>query len=219
MTKSILFALSCSAFWIGILNSIQEVCKERVILKREYMTGLRLTSYIASKLIVLGILCIIQTFLLVTTFTIFIGLPEKGLLFPSYIGYFITTFFTMLSAASMGVFVSSIFKNSDRAMTVAPILLMPQILFSGLVFKLSGLSQKISILATCRWSMEGYGTIANLNSLELRLQQQIPNLVHEFEYFFNYTERHLCRSWLVLIIFIVLFAGLSILSLRNVDKS
>lgn len=29
MTKSLLFALSCSAFWVGMLNAIQEVCKER----------------------------------------------------------------------------------------------------------------------------------------------------------------------------------------------
>ncbi len=219
MTKSILFALSCSAFWIGILNSIQEVCKERVILKREYMTGLRLTSYIASKLIVLGALSIVQTFLLLTTFVIFVGLPNKGLLFPPYIGYFITTFFTMFSAAALGIFVSSIFKNSDRAMTVAPILLMPQILFSGLVFKLEGLSKTISILATCRWSMEGYGTIADLNNLELRLQKDIPTLVHEAEKFFDYSKWHLTRSWLILIVFTIIFAIASVISLRNVDKN
>ena len=32
-TKSILFALSCSGIWIGLFNTIQEVCKERAILK------------------------------------------------------------------------------------------------------------------------------------------------------------------------------------------
>ena len=32
-TKSMLFALSCSGIWIGMFNSIQEICKERVILK------------------------------------------------------------------------------------------------------------------------------------------------------------------------------------------
>lgn len=219
MTKSILFALSCSAFWIGILNSIQEVCKERVILKREYMTGLRLTSYVLSKMIVLALLSVIQTFLLLITFVIFIGLPEKGLLFHPFIGYYVTTFLTMFSAASLGIFVSSIFKNSDRAMTVAPILLMPQILFSGLVFKLEGFSQKISVLATCRWSMEGYGTIANLNKLDLRLQKDIPTLVHEAESFFSYTKIHLCRSWLVLSFFVFLFAIFSVVSLRNIDKN
>ena len=41
-TKSMLFALSCSGIWIGLFNSIQEICKERVILKREYMANLKL---------------------------------------------------------------------------------------------------------------------------------------------------------------------------------
>ena len=34
-TRSIMFALSCSGIWIGLFNTIQEVCKERPILKRE----------------------------------------------------------------------------------------------------------------------------------------------------------------------------------------
>ena len=43
-------------FWVGMLNAIQEVCKERSILKREYMTGLSLNQYILSKILVLGVL-------------------------------------------------------------------------------------------------------------------------------------------------------------------
>lgn len=218
MTKSILFALSCSAFWIGILNSIQEVCKEKVILKREYMTGLKLTSYIFSKLIVLSLMCLVQSILLISVFTFTVGLPDKGLLFNPYLEFLITTFLTMLSASTMGIFVSSIFKNSDRAMTTAPILLMPQILFSGLVFKLVGFAKSISVFATCRWAMEGYGSISNLNALKLRLQESIPTLVHEYESFFNYTSRHLCRSWLILLGFTVIFSIISIISLRNIDK-
>ena len=64
MTKSLLFSLSCSGFWIGMLNAIQEICKERVVLKREYMTGLSLSAYVLSKAVVLGILCLVQSVLL-----------------------------------------------------------------------------------------------------------------------------------------------------------
>ncbi len=32
-TKSIIFALACSRIWIGMFNTIHEICKERVILK------------------------------------------------------------------------------------------------------------------------------------------------------------------------------------------
>ena len=64
MTKSLLFALSCSAFWVGMLNSIQEICKERTVLKREYMTGLSLSAYVLSKAVVLGVLCLFSATLL-----------------------------------------------------------------------------------------------------------------------------------------------------------
>ena len=172
ITKSLLFALSCSAFWVGMLNAIQEVCKERSIMKREFMTGLSLNAYILSKIMVLGIMCLVQSFLIISVFSISVGLPAKGLMMPPFMELFITTFLTAIASAAMGLFVSSLFTNADRAMTVAPILLMPQILFSGLIFKLSGVTEIISWFAVCRWSMEGYGTTANLNKLQLKMQQE-----------------------------------------------
>ena len=80
MTKSLLFALSCSGFWIGMLNSIQEICKERTIMKREYMTGLSLSAYISSKIIVLGGLCLVQSLMVTGVFSMLVGLPEEGVM-------------------------------------------------------------------------------------------------------------------------------------------
>jgi ABC-type multidrug transport system ATPase subunit/ABC-type transport system involved in multi-copper enzyme maturation permease subunit len=167
MTRSLLFALACSAFWLGTLNSIQEVCKERVILKREYMTGIRLDSYIVSKMAVMAIICALQAFMLTSVFAVAVGLPKESLLFGAYIELLVSTFLTALAASATGIFVSSLFKNADRAMTVAPLLLMPQLLFSGMIFELSGVPRLISNFAVCRWSMEAYGTTANLNDLEI----------------------------------------------------
>ncbi len=219
MTKSLLFALSCSAFWIGILSSIQEICKERNILKREYMTGLSLVSYIMSKVAVLSLLCLVQSFLIVTTFSIAVGLPKEGVIFPPYVEVIITTLLTAMAAAAMGIFVSSLFTNADRAMTVAPILLMPQILFSGLIFNLKDASEVISYFAVCRWSMEGYGTTANLNSLELKMQQKGFSIEHEPEEFFEFTSEHLFESWWILVAFIVVFSVGAGIVLRNIKKT
>ena len=54
-TKSMLFALSCSGIWIGMFNSIQEICKERVILKREYMSNFEATVLYDVKICTAGI--------------------------------------------------------------------------------------------------------------------------------------------------------------------
>lgn len=218
MTKSLLFALSCSGFWVGMLNAIQEVCKERSILKREYMTGMSLNAYVLSKILVLGILCFIQSLLIVGVFALLVGLPENGLILSPVIEILITTFLTSISSAAMGLFVSSLFTNADRAMTVAPILLMPQILFSGLIFKLDGATELISWLAVCRWSMEGYGTTANLNQLQLKLQQEGVMLPHEIDPFFDYTSSHMLKTWVILFIFAVAFLLLARIVISSIGK-
>lgn len=218
MTKSLLFALSCSGFWIGMLNAIQEICKERTIMKREYMTGLSLSAYIASKILVLGALCLIQSVLVTGVFGALVGIPEEGVMLPAFIEILLTTFITALASAAMGLLVSALFTNADRAMTVAPILLMPQILFSGLIFKLDGATEIISWFAVCRWSMEGYGTIADLNTLPLKLQQEGIPVPHEFEDFFEYTSSHMMFSWGILLAFSLAFLILARLFLGRLGK-
>lgn len=218
MTKSLLFALSCSAFWVGMLNAIQEICKERTIMKREYMTGLSLGAYVSSKIVVLGILCLIQSVLITGVFSVIVGLPEEGILTYPFLELLITTFITAVSSTAMGLFVSSLFTNADRAMTVAPILLMPQILFSGLIFKLSGATEIISWIAVCRWSMEGYGTTANLNDLPLRLQQEGIMVPHEAESFFEFTSSHLLTSWGILVLYTIIFLVFARIVLSKVGK-
>lgn len=218
MTKSLLFALSCSAFWVGMLNAIQEICKERTIMKREYMTGLSLGAYVSSKIIVLGILCLIQSTLITGVFSVMVGLPEEGILTYPFLELLTTTFITAVASTAMGLFVSSLFTNADRAMTVAPILLMPQILFSGLIFKLSGATEVISWIAVCRWSMEGYGTTANLNDLPLRLQQEGIMIPHEAESFFKFTVSHLMTSWGILVLYTIVFLVLARIVLSKVGK-
>ena len=218
-TKSLLFALSCSAFWIGILNAIQEICKERTILKREYMTGLSLGSYVMSKVLVLGLMCLLQSLMVTGVFAITVGLPEEGLILPAFVEMLITMFLSSVAAACMGLFVSSLFTNADRAMTVAPILLMPQILFSGIIFELKGASELVSYLTVSRWSMEGLGTTANLNDL--------PNIIEfkgkdykleNVQDFFEFEPGHMIAVWGILIVFIVGFLVLSNVVLKKVGE-
>lgn len=167
-TQSCLFALSCAAFWVGILDSIQEICKERSIFMREYAGGMYISAYVASKVLVLGGLCMIQAFLLTFVFCIFQEPPTSSLIFPPlelFIGIFLITF----SAMCLGLMVSALFKNADRAIAMAPLLIMPQILFSGLVFELEGAAKFLSTFVNCRWGMESLGTTADLNNLDMKI--------------------------------------------------
>lgn len=220
MTKSLLFALSCSSFWIGTLNSIQEICKEKTILKREYMAGLKLLPYLFSKYIVLGLLCLIQSAELTAVFCLLVGSPEKGIIFSPTIELFLSTLLTSLSASSMGIAVSALFNNPDRAMTIAPILLMPQLLFSGLLFELSGVTKYISWIVVCRWSMECYGSIAKLNELKsiVTINGQETEYIREAQDFFDATASHLLQTWGILLIVILTCGLISLAVIRNIKN-
>lgn len=220
-TKALLFALSCSAFWLGTLNAIQEVCKERTILRREYMTGVHLGPYILSKYIALGIISALQAALLVGVFIALVGMPSSSVMFAPEVEMFITCFLTILSSVATGLFVSSLFTNTDRAMTIVPLLLIPQILFSGILFTLEGVTEKISYFIVSRWAMEGFGTTVDINSMKVIMK--VGGVAQEYAVkasdFFTVSQGHLLKVWGIMLAFIIVFGLLSFLVLRRLKKN
>lgn len=103
-------------------------------------------------------------------------------------------------------------------MTVAPFVLIVQLLFSGILFKLEGIGEKISYLTMSRWSVEALGSIAHLNDLDLRMQADFPMLEHETEDFFEATVSHLLKDWMILLVMGLLLLVLCGLSMRNISK-
>ena len=184
------------------------------------MTGLRIVPYVLSKYLVLGILCIIQSALLTGLFTVLVGKPDSGVIFDPVLEILITVFMTAMASVSMGLFVSCFFKNPDQAMTVAPLLLIPQILFSGLLFKLEGIKQTFSNIVVCRWSMEGLGTTADLNSLfdHIEINGQVTEITKEAEDFFLHTKDHLLHAWIILLLFVIVLAVFDCIVLQGIRR-
>ncbi len=167
-TRSILFALMSAGIWMGLFNTIQEIYKERVILKREYMANLKLPIYMLSKYIVQCGIAVIQSIILVAIFVIIKGAPTcEGVVFGNAtVEMLLTIFVTVYASAGFGLLISALSKNGDRAMTLAPFVLIFQLLFSGILFSLNGVTEKISYLTFSRWSMEALGSTNALNELE-----------------------------------------------------
>ena len=218
-TKSILFALSCAGIWIGLFNSIQEICKERAILKREYMGNLRLSYYVFSKFFVQTILAFLQALVMTGIFTILVGQPEEGILFANpFAENFIVVWMTIESSMALGFVISSIVKGGDKAMTLAPFALIIQLLFSGILFELKGIAEKIAYVTISKWSVESLGSIAHLNDLSLKMQEQIPTLEHEFQEIYESTDVHLFTNLGILVGMTVLCAVVCCITLRRVAK-
>ncbi len=215
-TQSIMFALACSGIWIGLFNTIQEVCKERAILKREYMGNLRLWVYVVSKYIVQGVICILQATILTTVFLMLMKhAPKKAqILATSQLEIWLTMFLTILASAAMGLIVSAFVRNADRAMAIAPFVLIIQLLFSGVLFELEGAAHKISYITVSRWSMECLGNITNLN----KLKSSVKNMPHKTSDFYNRGVGHLTNTWGVLLLITLVCGVISAFVLRGLKK-
>lgn len=182
-TQSILFTLMSGGIWMGLLNTIQEVNKERVILKREYMSNLKLPIYMLSKYIVQGLIACVQAIILVVTFVAIKGAPTvSGVIIKNAtVEMIVLLFFTIYASAGLGLLISSITKSADRAMAIAPFVLIVQLIFSGILFELDGVTDKISYLTFSRWAMESIGSTCDLNTLDPPGQAESEEVEEQFD--------------------------------------
>ncbi|MEG3844917.1 FHA domain-containing protein, partial [Microcoleus sp. herbarium14] len=164
LAMRVLFVFTCAAIWVGLATSLQEIVKESAIYLRERLVNLGLFAYLGSKLFILSGLAVLQTLLMVGVILIAFKSPEPSLIsWP--VGVSITTFLTLMSCLSLGLVVSAIVKNGSQANSALPLLLLPQIIFSGVLFKMEGVASKFSWLMLSRWSVGAYGSLVNVNAM------------------------------------------------------
>ncbi len=155
------------SIWFGTSVSAREIIRERPVYNRERMVNLGLLPYLASKLFVLGIIVGIQCFMLFVPLKFFdltglMKMPGDLLGIPQ--------FWAMLLTAGVGVtiglLVSALVKTSEMATSLVPLILIPQILFSGLVGVPTGLSKVVGLTMPVTWSFDTMKRFSTLDTLE-----------------------------------------------------
>lgn len=224
-TKSILFSLSCAGIWIGLFNSIQEICKERNILRREYMGNLKLPAYVLSKFNVQLVVTMLQSLIMMGIFTLTVGHEDKGLMFEQvFLEKFLLLWITIYASTALGFVISAMVRSADKAMVMAPFVLIVQLLFSGILFDLEGASEHIADFTISKWSVEGFGSIAHLNKLQMRFERDHSDVaemiedLHKAEPAFKHTLKHLSHSYIVLGVMIVVCCVLCMIALRSLSR-
>ncbi|MEB3341498.1 ATP-binding cassette domain-containing protein [Okeania sp.] len=213
LALKVLFVFTCSFLWVGLSSSAQEIVKESAIYIRERLVNLGLFAYLGSKVVVLGLLAIIQTALIVLVITLGFENPEPELIaWP--IGLAITTFLTLISCISLGLMISSYFKNASQVNIVLPLILVPQIIFSGVLFEMKGIASKFSWLMLSRWSVAAYGSLVNVNKM-VPEATELPDgsiilLPFEGSDVYNLDWENLGLSWGVLCLHSLIYLGLTI---------
>lgn len=126
----IAFILILSAIWFGTLNSARELVKELPVYHRERSVNLGLGPYLASKLVPLSVLCLIQCGCLMGIVAGMVDMPG------SFVERLLALFCAGLAASCMGLAVSAFVDTNDKAVAMAPILLIPQVVLSNAVVRL-----------------------------------------------------------------------------------
>ena len=163
-----LLSLVLAVSFLGASNAFREIVKERAIVRRERSFGLSIAAYLASKVAVLGVLTVLQGFILVFVGTLAAQGPAKSILIsPPKIELAIGISLAGLAAMALGLTVSAFAKNGDRAASMLPLLLLVMYLLSGGPsdpHNLPGVGE-LSYLNSAKWGFSAAASTANLQEL------------------------------------------------------
>ncbi len=127
------------ALFMGLTVSAEEIIRDRKILRRESFLNLSWNSYLMSKITILFALSAIQTFSFVAIGILILEM-EWAMLLPFWFVLFSTSCF----ASVLGLNISSAFNSAVTVYVMIPLLLIPQMILSGLLFSFDKLNSVIS---------------------------------------------------------------------------
>ena len=156
------------ALFMGLSVSAEEIIRDRKILKRESFLNLSWNSYLTSKLLILFTLSAIQTLCFVLIGNLVLDIRGMTLAF------WLVLFSVSCFANVLGLNVSSAFNSAVTVYILIPMLLIPQMILSGLLFPFDKLNNSISKrgevplvadMMTSRWAYEAMATYQFKNNL------------------------------------------------------
>lgn len=163
------FAISCICIWNGFFNSIQVICRERAIVKREHRSGLHISSYVAAHMIYQAFLCILQVVITIGVCMLMrVEIPHKSLITPwAVVDFGLTLFLITYCADMLALLISAFAKTTTTAMTIMPFLLIVQLLFSGAFFNLPQEAMPLTNLTATKWGLTALCAQGEYNSLPM----------------------------------------------------
>jgi ABC-type multidrug transport system ATPase subunit/pSer/pThr/pTyr-binding forkhead associated (FHA) protein len=162
--QKVLFIMAFATVLFGCINGAREIVKEAPIYRRERTVNLGIVPYMFSKIVVLGVLCLLQSAVLVLVVNL--GEPlGQGIFLPPLLEVYITLSLTSLAGLMIGLTISAIAPNNDRAISFVPIILIPQVIFSGAIIPLKDwLTQILAAIFPTRWAMAALGSSIGLHA-------------------------------------------------------
>ena len=180
-----LFIAVIVALFLGLTVAAEEIIRDRKILQREKFLDLSRGGYLASKVVIMFLISAVQTLFFVLVGNQVLGID--GMLMP----YWLFLFSTACFANVLGLNVSATFNSAKVIYIIIPVLIIPQLLFSGIIVRFDKLhpwfaSERavpwIGNVMASRWAYEA-----------LAVTQFTDN---EYErHFYEYDQRMRTANW------------------------
>jgi ABC-type multidrug transport system ATPase subunit len=145
------------ALFMGLTVSAEEIIKDKKIQKREKFLNLSRFGYLFSKICILFLLSAIQTISFVLIGNAILGIQGE------LVSYWVILFAVSCFANMLGLNISSTFNSVITIYITIPLLLIPQLILSGIIFRYEKMNKTISEtgkvplladLMVSRWAFE-----------------------------------------------------------------
>ena len=151
------------AMILGAVPAAYEIVKGVNLYERARLTYLSITSFVFSKVFILGGIALVQCAVLLATVHLLIPLHHTSLTVLQI--YFILAA-TELSAILIGLLVSSLVRESETALLIVAVVIIPQLVLTGLnpqLENLEGLALRLTEITPTRWGVGALGNLFDLN--------------------------------------------------------
>ena len=152
LDETSLLLLGISGCWFGLFNSMREIVSERTIYKREAKVGIQTLPYISSKIVVLGLIALIQSFTLIVA----LGIKMKDV-WAHFPLIFLILLLSIFVSTSLGLLISSIIPRQEPVIPLILLITIFQLVFCGILKPLNEMPLFMRIFADItpsRWVIE-----------------------------------------------------------------
>lgn len=173
------FILVCCCLWMGLFDAILCICDMRDVLERDKFSGLNPFAFILANVVWQSVHALMQTAILYLMTSLIIEWPAAtpALLGPAMAEYFFTLFLITLAAQMLGLGVSAIVHTSEQALTIAPFILIYELIMSETLFGLPKIVRPLRETTIVRWGLSGLGTIFDIDAIPWKAEASVPRIM------------------------------------------
>jgi len=176
-----IFIAAIIAIWLGANNAIREIVSETEVYARERLVNLKIPSYVFSKFTILSGIGLIQCVLFVFILTAFGRFETTDFIMTTAILYL-----SLLAGLAMGLFFSALVSSTEKAMSILPLILIPQLLLSGFLKSIDDLyvnvsKEKPAVVADYDKYQRDKDKEIKFDPTKQNEKPEIPDVVQEYE--------------------------------------